>query len=181
MAVTLEIGFKQWFFDSDLVTSRMSRTTLISFRKIGGNVRLIARRSLRKRKKASAPGEPPSSHEGSLRERIFFIWDPQTQSVTIGPERFNHIYFDGDGKPLNGAVPGVLEEGGEIQRLEFQRSDGSWTRADFRSRRRWAGRPRRFVNLSIAARPFMVPALETSKGRYADLWAEVWSSGRAAA
>jgi hypothetical protein len=173
-----QITTKRWFFDRDLVTSRMSRTTRVTFIRIGGNVRTIARRSMRKRKAPSPVGEPPSSHEGSLRNRLFFLWDPQTESVVIGPERFNHIYFGGDRKPIRGAVPGILEDGGQIQRLETQWPNGTWSRADFRSPRRWQGRPRRFVTITIGARPYMRPALDKSKGRYAHIWADAWSSGR---
>lgn len=181
MPVTLRNDFKEWFFDVTYVDDTVAATNRVGLRRIGGNVRLTARRSIRKRKKASLPGEPPSSHIGDLKERLFFIWDPESESVVVGPEAFNHIYFNGDKRPVQGAVPGILEEGGEIYRLERQWPNGAWTRADLRSRRRLAGRPTRLVKITIEARPYMWPAVETSKSRYAHLWADVWPAPRAAA
>ena len=56
-------------------------------RRQGALVRTIARRSIRRRKKASQPGTPPTNREGQLKRFLFFSWDPTTQSVVIGPEQ----------------------------------------------------------------------------------------------
>jgi hypothetical protein len=52
----------------------------------GALVRTIARRSIRKRKKVSNPGQPPTSRTGILKRFIFYSWDATSQSVVVGPE-----------------------------------------------------------------------------------------------
>jgi hypothetical protein len=71
----------------------------------GALIRMIARRSIRKRKANSQPGNPPTSRTGLLRNFIFFSWDPGSQSVIVGPERLN----------LTGKTPKTLEYGGTNQ------------------------------------------------------------------
>jgi len=53
----------------------------------GALVRTIARRSIRRRKKPSQPGKPPTNRTGTLKRFIFYSWDATTQSVVVGPER----------------------------------------------------------------------------------------------
>ncbi|RPI59140.1 MAG: hypothetical protein EHM48_09340 [Planctomycetaceae bacterium] len=135
----------------------------------GAFVRRAAKSLIRKRKKASEPGSPPSSHTGLLREFIYFAYEPFTQSVIIGPVKTNQVFFDGDGEPVTGTVPEVLEYGGSIRVREvFQY--GKWRRADLRSRRKLAGLPSRLRKVTIAARPYMAPALVSAKEDLAKVW-----------
>jgi hypothetical protein len=92
---------KRFFFDSKIVVEAMDRATRTVLSKFGAFVRTRARSSIRRRKKISEPGQPPSSHAGPLKELIFFAADLANQSVVIGPARFK-----------DGSVPEILEYGG---------------------------------------------------------------------
>jgi hypothetical protein len=93
--------YRQSFFDSAAVQSAVDRATLRVLSRFGAFVRTSARSSIRKRKAVGRPGEPPSSHEGSLKRLILFAFDTQSQSVVVGPARFRA-----------GEAPPLLEFGG---------------------------------------------------------------------
>jgi hypothetical protein len=163
---------RNWFFDSPRVLAGVDRARRRVLSRFGAFLRTAARSSIRKRKGASAPGKPPSSHTGILRRFLFFAWDPFARSVVVGPAAVNQVFFGGDGKPLaGGTVPEVLERGGSIHVLEWLRR-GQWSRVDLRRRRRIASEnyPTRLRRVSIAARPYMGPALEQERPRLAELW-----------
>lgn len=92
--------FKAGFFDREKVQDAVEAGRRKALSKFGSFVRQRAKSSIRKRKAISAPGMPPSSHEGSLR-LIFFAYDKETQSEVIGPVKFKR-----------GRAPDVLEHGG---------------------------------------------------------------------
>lgn len=74
--------------------------------RFGAFVRTSAQRSMRpggKKNAIAAPGTPPRTHTGLLRKLIWFGYDDSTDSVVVGPKRFNS-----SGRP----VPQVLEQGG---------------------------------------------------------------------
>ncbi|HEX7010618.1 MAG TPA: hypothetical protein VF184_11585 [Phycisphaeraceae bacterium] len=100
------IGFEitKLFFDKQAVTSRVDRTTRRVLSKFGAFVRRTARSSIRKRKRTSEPGKPPSSHTGLLKKFIFFGYDPRRDSVVIGPVRLS--------QKGRGEAPHLLEYGG---------------------------------------------------------------------
>lgn len=109
----------EFFFDRQKILDMVEAKTAKALTRIGALVRKIAQRSMRKRKKVSAPGEPPSSHEGGLRRNIYFAYDPDTTTVVIGPTPYNmkSYVFEGGGKGRNfikGAVPSILERGGMV-------------------------------------------------------------------
>lgn len=85
---------KQLFFDSPKVLRSVDKATRSVLSKFGAFVRRTAKGSIRKRKKPSAPGTPPSSHTGLLKRFIFFGYDPNRKSVVIGPERLNQKTSD---------------------------------------------------------------------------------------
>jgi hypothetical protein len=60
----------------------------------------------------SKPGEPPRSHVGFLKKFLYYAFDPQSQSVVVGPAALPQISTPG--------VPGILEYGGvsEGSRIE---------------------------------------------------------------
>ena len=103
---------KSWFFDRLKVQRAVGDATRRVLSKFGAFVRTAARHSIRKRKAVSQPGNPPSSHTGLLRNRIYFAYDPARQSVVIGPTPINQVTFDRDIKPVSGIVPEILEYGG---------------------------------------------------------------------
>jgi len=136
---------KQMFFDRKAVTGALDRATRKVLSKFGAFVRTGARHSIRKRKGVSAPGEPPSSHTGLLRNFIFFGYDRDRRSVVIGPQRLNQKVGD---------APHALEHGGTSTVVEGLR-----------------GR-RRKRRIRIAARPFMGPAFEREKPKLPAMWVD---------
>src|SRR6185312_5215326 len=97
-------GFKLdgLFFDSRPVIDAMDRKERASLSRIGAFIRTAARSLMRRRKRYSRPGEPPSVHEGSLKNKLFFSYDPRTKSVVVGPAKYKQ-----------GDIPRLLEEGGD--------------------------------------------------------------------
>lgn len=159
---------KARFFDRPAVKSLAGVAHRVMSR-FGAFVRRDARGLLRKKGSKnnpySRPGEPPHSPTDTLRKWVLFDYDAREMSTTVGPEKLNMVFFDGDGAPVTGTVPEVLEYGGRIRILEvLLRVPGSggieekWIRADLRSRRKLADKPTRLRTADIAARPYMAPA-----------------------
>ena len=135
---------KQMFFDRKAVTSRVDKAARKVLSKFGAFVRQRAKTSIRKRKRISAPSQPPSSHTGLLKKFIFFAYDRERDSVVIGPERLNQ---------KTGDAPPALEHGG-------------------RSRVTSGGRRNKRVvrTVTIRQRPYMGPAFEKEKEGLPKLW-----------
>lgn len=92
------------FFDTEAVTKQMDRQTRKGLSRFGAFVRRRARSSIRKRKRGSAPGEPPTSRTGHLRRHIYFAYDEREASVVVGAAQF-----------AGGSdAPEVLEVGGRV-------------------------------------------------------------------
>lgn len=161
--------FRVLFFDSRPVRRAVDAARRKVLSKAGAFIRRRAKSSIRKRKRPSSPGSPPSSHTGILKKFIFFGYDPTSESVVVGPARTNQVFFSQSGQPVTGTVPSVLEYGGSIRVLEVDRG-GRWRRADLRSRRRIAGRRTRLRKVRIDPRPYMQPALEKEKANFPELW-----------
>jgi len=102
--LTLTINIKNMFFDRRKVIDKVAKANRRNLSKAGAFIRRSAKSSIRKRKRISRPGEPPSSHEGSLRRLIYFGYEPNRETVVIGPVRF------GAGK-----APALLERGGRTR------------------------------------------------------------------
>ena len=134
---------KQMFFDRDKVRKRTDAGTRRVLSRFGAYVRTTAKHSIRKRKRISDPGEPPSSHTGLLRRFIFFGYDRDRRSVVIGPMRLNQKVGD---------APAALEYGGTSTVVEGLR------------------RRRRKRHIRIAARPYMGPAFEQEKPKLPAMW-----------
>lgn len=94
-------SIKGQFFDRKAITDGIDPAAKKALSRAGAFIRTRARSSIRKRKAASAPGQPPSSHEGSLKRLLFFSYDSGSRSVVIGPVPFRE-----------GTAPRLLEEGG---------------------------------------------------------------------
>jgi len=73
------------YFDQKRVTDAVSKAQRKVLARFGAYVRQTARSSIRKRKRPSEPGSPPSSHTGLLKRTIFFVYEPQRESLIIGP------------------------------------------------------------------------------------------------
>ena len=142
-------------------------------------VRQTARQNvLRRRKRVSAPGTPPSIHHtgrGGLRE-IFFVYDSTRGEAMIGPLKYNKKSFDKlkSDKPT---LPNLLEFGGVIN-SQFQKVDVAAVRSaggqfvsHAKVKYRWSkfAKPRR---VRVQPRPFMSVALdkEIKKGSILNAW-----------
>lgn len=168
-------GAKAGFFDQKKVMRAVDAGTRKALSRVGAFVRTRARSSIRKAKKASAPGEPPKSKTGLLRRFILFKYDFASRSVVVGPTLLpSGSMVD----PLNDkTVPQVLEEGDAVvPRLVtlLGASKPAATRRQAEAYRRLvrAGRltPKEVVkdvvHFRYEARPYMRPALlaEVSAG-----------------
>jgi len=134
---------RETFVDRKAVRSAVDRTARRVLSRFGAFVRRAAKSSIRKRKRTSAPGKPPSSHTGLLKKFIFFGYDRQRRSVVIGPQRLNQKVGD---------APHALEYGGTSTVVEGLR-----------------GR-RRMRRVRIRARPYMGPAFEQERPKLAAMW-----------
>lgn len=103
--ITVRADIKKFFFDRERVLKAVSRARRRALSRAGAFVRTRARTSIRKRRGTSKPGRPPYSHEGSLRKGILFGYDPQRESVVVGP-----VGFKGS------TAPTALEFGGPSTR-----------------------------------------------------------------
>lgn len=159
---------KQLFFDRQMVVGAMDKATHSALARGGAIIMREARRSIKpgtvmargrvkageRRKVASvrvsAPGNPPYSQTGLLRDNILFIATPGRfggASVKIGPILI--------GKPTG--APENLEFGATLTVRTSRRAARSEP-------------PTRTVR--IEARPYMRPALEklVASGRLPDMW-----------
>jgi len=121
-------------------------------------VRRRARSSLRRRKKVSEPGSPPSVHaRGRGLKTILFEYDSRTGGGRVGPVK------------LDGTNNLVINEKTAASTQEF----GGKVRLRQRRRRGQKRQPARVVRYE--ARPFMGPALEkeVAEGNIASPWANV--------
>jgi hypothetical protein len=134
---------KRCFFDSEKVMRAVKRAKRQALTRAGALIRGIARRSIKSGKGPAAPGQPPHSHKGQLRQFLWFAYDPDTQSVVVGPAGFAR----GTG------APHTLEFGDRVP-ITYRRR-GRKVRA----------------TVKIAARPFMAPALNIARPNLPALWA----------
>lgn len=148
---------KGMFFDRKPVMAAVSKATRTVLSRFGAFVRTRARSSIRKRRKVSQPGQPPSSHTGLLKRFIYFVFEPKAQSVVIGPAKLS--------KP--GSVPEVLEHGGRVSVFQA-RVRGQWRTVS--KGRRTAGLETRTRRVTVAARPSMQPAFDAEKPKLSSLW-----------
>ena len=155
--------FKRYFFDRDAVQRAVDRMAVRRLSMYGAFVRRRARSSIRKRKKASKPGQPPSSHVGLLKDFLFFAYDPATKSVVIGPALLNQKLRGDATRPASGTVPEALEYGADLLVTELQLSGGGWKRSDLLPRGDRKGRNKRVRTASLAERPYMRPAGEAER------------------
>ena len=133
---------RNMFFDSGKVLKAVHRARRAALSKAGAFVRRRARSSIRRRKRASRPGQPPTNRSGLLRDWILFGYDHAADTVFVGPVRLQK----------RGNAPEVLEHGGRTIFEGYRR--GRWVKRRIR----------------IAPRPFMGPAMEAEAKNFPDLW-----------
>lgn len=170
MMPTINSRAKFLFFDSPRVKQAVDAAKRRVLMRQGQWLRKVAKNLIRKRKKPSAPGQPPHSHRGDLKRLLLYGYDPTTESVVIGPE----LARWGKSGPMagTGTVPQRLEEGGGVIVEEIFGTRKGWFRATKRvlRSRYWQGAPRRFRRTSMAARPYMGPAYQRSEKKLAEIW-----------
>ena len=132
---------KNMFFDRTLIKQKVDTATRKRLSKFGAYVRQTAKRSIRKRKRSSSPGQPPSSHTGLLKQFIYFGYDETRRSVVIGPVVL--------ARKASG-IPEALEHGGNVT-IQWGRARGK--------------------TVTIEARPYMGPAFERELENISSLWA----------
>lgn len=165
------------FLDRKAVSDALGKVNAGILLRAGMLVRRSARQSMRRRKKPSAPGTPPSAHSGPnyprgplLKTLMEASFDTATKSLVVGPKGKQGL-----------AAPSLQEFGGVIrtrvlapkkngrmlspaQKAAFQRKvkDGSIvrTKAD-----------RREVSVKLPARPYMAPALARDLPKFPSLYA----------
>jgi hypothetical protein len=105
----------QYFFDRVEVKKATGNMNRRGLSKIGAGLRTKDQRSQRpagKKGKVSRPGEPPRTHERPyLRRFTYFVYDPASESVVVGPVLLNGA----KGKKLSQTVPNIVETGGDTQ------------------------------------------------------------------
>ena len=129
---------KGLFFDRAKVTGAVDKGTRRVLSKFGAFVRQGAKSSIRKRKKVSEPGKPPSSHTGLLKRHIYFLFSPERRSVIIGPTLLDSKQTD---------APYLLEHGDTV------------TRKRRGKRVRMTYRPRPFMGPAFEKEQSQLPAL----------------------
>jgi hypothetical protein len=137
----IDMRIKSMFFDRPKVIRAVDRAKRQALSKGGAFIRQAARTSIRPRKGTSTPGNPPFSHEGSLRRLILFGYDAGSDSVVVGPVGFR-----------SSTAPNVLEFGGTTTILRRRKGQLVQHR------------------VKIAARSYMAPALERERPKLPALW-----------
>lgn len=94
----------------------------------------------------SKPGQPPRSISGLLRKFIFFVYDPNADSVVIGPALLD--------RPTG--APHILEYGGNTLATFFRKRNGKWNKYT--------------RNVTIAKRPYMAPAYDKTVPKMKLFW-----------
>ena len=148
---SLNFSVKSQFFDKDIVVNVITKNERRYLVRAGSYIRKSARSSIKnppkKGERNSSPGNPPFNQTGKLKGGIFFSYDPANRSVVIGPEKL----ANGDLTLLS-----ALEFGGRTR----------WKWKDPKTGTKETG------THTIAARPFMRPAMERSKGMLQQIWKE---------
>ena len=138
-------AYKRIFFDRQKVLSAVDRAERRSQSKFGAYVRTRARSSLRRRKKASEPGMPPSVHSKdsfATLKNILFGFEPNSRKTVVGIVRTRSRSTSA------GPVPMVHELGADVQ-------------ATVRGKRK---------NFLYPKRPTMAPALKAVAPQFAEMF-----------
>lgn len=140
------------FFDRKEVIGAVDKATRRVLSRFGAYVRRTARQSIRRRKRVSKPGQPPTNQTGLLKRFIFFGYDRDKQTVVIGPEKLSG--------PISETALSALEYGGRSRIYYFDHSQ-----------RDTRGRPKKtYAMADIEARPFMGPAFEKELPGLPAMW-----------
>ncbi len=162
--LTVTVVTKDFFFDKPYVMRHVDRARRRVLSRFGAYVRRTAMWSIRRRKKVSEPGKPPSSHSGDLKHGILFGYDVGRESVVIGPMPLH-------GKDTKDALE-LLEYGGrtKLRKPRYMRVGPAGRDAAGRFTQGKMVKLKRGTRLRYKARPFMGPALEKEKPKLPQMW-----------
>jgi len=132
------------FADSKAILSVMDRRVNWVLKRFGAFVRRTARGSIRRRKRRSLPGQAPTNRTGLLKNHIYFVANPHTRNVIIGPAEMK-------GRFQGAEILEALESGGMSPV--------------------YAGKGKT-KKVFVEARPFMGPAFEKEKPKLPQIWRE---------
>jgi len=163
------VQFKTRFFrDLDKIQNAEERAAKRALSRFGAFVRTRARSSMRKRRKASAAGSPPSVHVGYIKKFLFFAYEPNARNVVIGPALLN-----GSKNTSEATVVELQETGGEAKRAEVQLSGGVWVRKN-RVLPNGTIRKTRTRAAKYPARPYMKPAFDAELPKAAGMFKDTF-------
>lgn len=134
------LKFKEMFFTTNKVQALLDRKMAKTLSKFGAVTRTTAQRSMRTRKKPSAAGTPPSSHDKKLLRKLLFFASNGRDGVVVGP------VLKSTTKKLG--IPRTHEKGGRITKMHKTRG---------------------LVINNYPARPYMAPAGNENVGKL-PLW-----------
>lgn len=149
---------KEGFFDHEKVKKAMDEATQKNLSKFGAWVMTQARRSMRRTKKSSSPGEPPKAHVGLIKEgqhAVEFWWDFNSRSVVIGPTLINR----------SSVALKTLEHGGDEMLSWVWRTKNVGAK-----KKRWLEKSPSYT-AHYAPFPFMQPAYDENLAKLQPLWA----------
>ena len=134
--------------ESKRLLERMSSSARKALTEQGRYLRTVAQRSISTKGGVSQPGHPPRSITGLLRDFLLWKYDPVSASVVVGP-----ALLTGVKNHLNPTIPEILESGGtEIATVK-------------------RGKEWKKMQVTIAPRPYMAPALVRSQAKLNEIWA----------
>lgn len=84
MPITVDSRF---FLDNKRIMRYMNAKQRRVLNRAGAYARTVAKRSIKSRRGNAAPGEPPHSHTGLLKNFIFYAYDPRAKAVIVGPQK----------------------------------------------------------------------------------------------
>lgn len=146
------------FFDRPGIIAKMSRRVHAILNQTGLKVMYYMRKNMPYRKRISAPGAFPHSHEGTLRKLTLYDFESATSAI-VGP-----TYLPSKRRLSNKPNPRLLNEGGvaTIRRV-FDAKKKKYRRTNRPIRHHY--RPRPFVKLSLPFAADTLAAITDKAGR----------------
>ena len=159
----------RYSFNAEAIAAGVDKAEARVMAQSAAYVMRVARNSLKRASKkspSSGPGETPRGHDNRIKTFLSFGFDSSTGRTLVGPEKLPNAVSDTE--------LSALEHGGET---EIQESAGQFvTNASGKTERLQQDRKRK---VTMAARPFMQPALVRSAGKLKQIWAGSIKRGRA--
>lgn len=174
-------------FDSRLVREKAHEASFRSLGHASAAIRLTAKRSIRRRKRPSLPGQPPHTPTGALKRIIRYAVDQQKTTADIGPineyaQTIWHLHeFGGVARKrlrLLASHRFRVGEFGPVRKRDGKRFTRARLMTEAQARRatrlveeeNQARRRESRLLRRYPARPFMRPALDANRSRLPQFW-----------